>query len=243
VIQNLINLPSDDKVKAYIKIDNLEDEEFINNNYLMFCTKKGIVKKTIVEAFSRPRVNGINAITINEGDMLLEVKLTNGSSEVVLANKNGRAVRFNESEVRSMGRGAAGVRGMKIDDHSGDEIVGMITLDPTDPENTIFVISEKGNGKRSALEEYRTTKRGAKGVKTMKITDKTGKLVSIKLISDNEDIMITTLSGIVIRLGSENLRVMGRATQGVRVIKLDKGESIGDITVIAKAEEDNFEEE
>ncbi len=241
VIQNIINLPNDDKVKAYIKIENLQDEEFINNNYLMFCTKKGIVKKTIVEAFSRPRVNGINALTIREGDQLLEVKLTNGNDEVILANKNGRAVRFSESDIRAMGRSAAGVRGMNIDEEDGDEVVGMITLDPNKPENTIFVISEKGNGKRSALDEYRRTKRGAKGVKTMKITDKTGKLVSIKKVTDDDDLMVTTLSGIVIRLGTEDLRVMGRATQGVRIIKLGKNEGIADVTVIMKSSDSEEE--
>ncbi|MCB9328560.1 MAG: DNA gyrase subunit A [Lewinellaceae bacterium] len=242
VIQNIVNMPADDKVRAYIKIENLEDEEFINNNYLIFCTKRGIVKKTIVEAFSRPRVNGINAITINEGDQLLEVKLTNGNSEVILANRNGRAVRFTESEVRAMGRSAAGVRGMKLDEKDNDEVIGMITLDPTNPDNTILVVSENGYGKRSALDEYRSTKRGAKGVKTLKITDKTGKLVSIKVLTDDEDLMITTESGIIIRMDSNDLRVMGRATQGVRVIKLGTNDKIGDITIISKSEESDEEE-
>ncbi|HRX29008.1 MAG TPA: DNA gyrase subunit A [Saprospiraceae bacterium] len=242
VIQNIVNMPADDKVRAYIKIENLEDEEFINNNYLIFCTKRGIVKKTIVEAFSRPRVNGINAITINEGDQLLEVKLTNGNSEVILANRNGRAVRFTESEVRAMGRSAAGVRGMKLDEKDNDEVIGMITLDPTNPDNTILVVSENGYGKRSALDEYRSTKRGAKGVKTLKITDKTGKLVSIKVLTDDEDLMITTESGIIIRMDSNDLRVMGRATQGVRVIKLGANDKIGDITIISKSEESDEEE-
>ena len=242
VIQNIVNMPADDKVRAYIKIENLEDEEFINNNYLIFCTKRGIVKKTIVEAFSRPRVNGINAITINEGDQLLEVKLTNGKSEVILANRNGRAVRFTESEVRAMGRSAAGVRGMKLDEKDNDEVIGMITLDPTNPDNTILVVSENGYGKRSALDEYRSTKRGAKGVKTLKITDKTGKLVSIKVLTDDEDLMITTESGIIIRMDSNDLRVMGRATQGVRVIKLGTNDKIGDITIISKSEESDEEE-
>nr|HPQ21098.1 DNA gyrase C-terminal beta-propeller domain-containing protein [Saprospiraceae bacterium] len=242
VIQNIVNMPADDKVRAYIKIENLEDAEFINNNYLIFCTKRGIVKKTIVEAFSRPRVNGINAITINEGDQLLEVKLTNGNSEVILANRNGRAVRFTESEVRAMGRSAAGVRGMKLDEKDNDEVIGMITLDPTNPDNTILVVSENGYGKRSALDEYRSTKRGAKGVKTLKITDKTGKLVSIKVLTDDEDLMITTESGIIIRMDSNDLRVMGRATQGVRVIKLGANDKIGDITIISKSEESDEEE-
>ncbi|MCB0691821.1 MAG: DNA gyrase subunit A [Saprospiraceae bacterium] len=242
VIQNIVNMPADDKVRAYIKIENLEDAEFINNNYLIFCTKRGIVKKTIVEAFSRPRVNGINAITINEGDQLLEVKLTNGNSEVILANRNGRAVRFTESEVRAMGRSAAGVRGMKLDEKDNDEVIGMITLDPTNPDNTILVVSENGYGKRSALDEYRSTKRGAKGVKTLKITDKTGKLVSIKVLTDDEDLMITTESGIIIRMDSNDLRVMGRATQGVRVIKLGTNDKIGDITIISKSEESDEEE-
>ena len=179
VIQNIINLPKDDKVKAYINITDLRDEEFINNNFIVFCTKKGLIKKTVVEAFSRPRTNGINAITINEGDNLLEARLTNGSNEILIANKAGRAIRFPEIKVRAMGRSAAGVRGIKLINEN-DSVVGMITVDPADPDISILVISEKGNGKRSALDDYRVTNRGGKGVKTLQITTKTGNLVAIK---------------------------------------------------------------
>ncbi|MBC7884563.1 MAG: DNA gyrase subunit A, partial [Saprospiraceae bacterium] len=198
VIQNLLAIPSDDKVRAYIKIENLNDTDFINNNYIIFCTKRGMVKKTIVEAFSRPRTNGINAITINEGDQLLEAKLTNGINEIIIANKEGRAIRFNESKVRPMGRSAAGVKSMKLGSKN-DEVIGMISADPTKPDYSVFVVSEKGNGKRSPLEDYRITNRGGKGVKTINITTKTGQLVAIKWVSEFDDLMITTADGIVIR--------------------------------------------
>ncbi len=232
VIQNIINLPKDDKVKAYINITDLTDEDFINNNYIVFCTKKGQIKKTLVEAFSRPRTNGINAITINEGDNLLEARLTNGSNEIILANKVGRAIRFPESKVRSMGRSAAGVRGIRLVNDK-DAVVGMICVDPNDPEVSILVVSEKGNGKRSALEDYRITNRGGKGVKTIQITDKTGNLVAIKAVKGEDDLMITNKSGIIIRMNVSDLRVMGRATQGVRAIRLDEDDEIADVTVIA----------
>ena len=237
-IQNIINLPPEDKVRAYIMIDNLNDDAFINAHYLIFCTRKGMIKKTIVEAFSRPRANGINAITINEGDQLLEVKLTNGSNEVLMANRNGRAIRFNEKDVREMGRGAAGVGGMRLD-AGGDEVVGMVTVDPANPA-TIFVASEKGNGKRSSLEDYRVTKRNGKGVKTMQITDKTGRIVAIKAIHEDEDLMITTQAGIIIRMAGSDIRVSGRATQGVKVIKLANEDSIADIAVIKVEEDDDI---
>ncbi len=231
VIQNIINLPKDDKVKAYINITDLTDEGFINNNYIVFCTKKGLIKKTLVEKFSRPRTNGINAITINEGDNLLEARLTNGSNEIILANKVGRAIRFPESKVRAMGRSAAGVRGISLKGEK-DAVVGMICVDPNDPDVSILVISEKGNGKRSALEDYRITNRGGKGVKTLQITSKTGDLVSIKAVNEEDDLMITNRSGIIIRMNVSDLRVMGRATQGVRAIRLDEDDEIADVTVI-----------
>lgn len=241
VIQNLIALPKDDKVKAYIKIEDLTNSEFINENYIVFATQKGLIKKTLVEAFSRPRVNGINAITINEGDTLLEAKLSNGNNEVVLANRSGRAIRFPEGKVRSMGRSAAGVRGMRLQDED-DRIVGMVISDPTNPEESVFVISENGYGKRSSLDAYRTTNRGGKGVKTMQVTDKTGKVIAIKIVTDENDIMISNKSGIVIRIKGSGLRVMGRATQGVKVIKLVKGDTISDVAIIPPSDESDEEE-
>jgi len=241
VIQNLLAIPPDDKVRAYIKIENLNDEEFINNNYIIFCTKQGMVKKTIVEAFSRPRTNGINAITINEGDTLLEAKLTSGSNEIIIANKEGRAIRFNEAKVRPMGRGAAGVKSMKLGSDK-DEVIGMISADPTKPEFSVFVVSEKGNGKRSPLEDYRITNRGGKGVKTINITEKTGQLIAIKWVSEFDDLMITTHDGIIIRTPVSSLRVMGRATQGVKVIRIQDKESIADVTVISREESIDEEE-
>ncbi len=240
VLQNIIGIPQDDKVRAYIKIENLNDEEFINNNYIVFCTKKGMIKKTIVEAFSRPRTNGINAITINEGDQLLEARLSSGKNELVLANREGRAIRFNESKVRPMGRGAAGVRAISLA-HDKDEVIGMLSADPTLMDYSIFVVSEKGNGKRSPLEDYRITNRGGKGVKTINITEKTGKLVAIKWVSEFDDLMITTSDGIVIRTPISSVRVMGRATQGVKVIRIDEKQSIADVAVIRRDE--NIEEE
>lgn len=207
----------------------------------MFCTKKGMVKKTIVEAFSRPRVNGINAITINEGDQLLEAKLTNGQREIILANKGGRAIRFNEAKVRPMGRGASGVKAMTLDNKK-DEIIGMIAADPTLTTHSVFVVSEKGNGKRSPLEDYRITNRGGKGVKTINITEKTGSLVRILWVNEFDDIMITTADGIVIRTPVSALRLMGRATQGVKVIRIDENESIADVTVIRREDKSDEEE-
>lgn len=240
VIQNIINLPKEDKVKAYIIIEDLKSEEFVNNNYIVFCTKKGLIKKTLVEAFSRPRTNGINAITINEGDMLLEAKLTNGHNEILIANRSGRAIRFPEAKVRPMGRSAAGVRGITLSDTTtDDQVVGMVSIDPNDPSATILVVSEKGNGKRSALEDYRITNRGGKGVKTLQVTEKTGALITIKSVTENDDLMISNRSGIVIRMHVGDMRVMGRATQGVRVIRLDEGDSIADVAVVIKEDEEN----
>jgi DNA gyrase subunit A len=241
VLQNILAIPADDKVRAYIKIENLNDEEFINNNYIIFCTKQGMVKKTIVEAFSRPRANGINAITINEGDQLLEAKLTNGNNEIIIANREGRAIRFNESKARPMGRGAAGVKAITLAG-SHDEVVGMISADPTKADFSVFVVSEKGNGKRSPLEDYRITNRGGKGVKTINITEKTGKLIAIKWVSEFDDLMITTEDGIIIRTPVSDVRIMGRATQGVKVIRIGDKETIADVTVIRREETTDEEE-
>ena len=242
VIQNLLSIPKDDKIKAYIIIKDLTDKEFLDNNYIIFCTRKGLIKKTIAEAFSRPRSNGIQAITINDGDQLLEARLTNGQNEILMANKSGRAIRFPEGKVRAMGRSAAGVRGMTLNGVD-DVIVGMVSVDPTDEQTTILVISEKGNGKRSSLEDYRITNRGGKGVKTMQITDKTGALVAIKAVTDQDDLMISNKSGIVIRMPVKDIRTMGRATQGVRVIRIDEGDEIADVAIISDNNSSSVEEE
>ncbi|MCA0238587.1 MAG: DNA gyrase subunit A [Bacteroidetes bacterium] len=240
VIQNLLNIPKEDKVRAYIIVRNLQDEEFINNHYIVFCTRLGQIKKTLLEEYSRPRQGGINAIGINEGDSLIEAKLTNGKNEIILAVQSGKAIRFNEDDVRSMGRTAAGVRGIRVDDEGGDAVVGMVCVDPADTSTSILVVSEKGMGKRSALEDYRTQSRGGKGVKTMNITEKTGHLVAIKTVTDNNDLMITTTSGITIRTSTDELRVMGRATQGVKLIRLEDNDNIADVTVVSSAEEENI---
>jgi DNA gyrase subunit A len=240
VIQNLLSIPKEDKIRAYIKITDLNDDEFIKNNYIVFATRKGIIKKTLVEAFSRPRANGINAITINEGDSLLEARLTNGNSEILMAIRSGRAIRFNETNVRPMGRSAAGVRGIRLADES-DEMVGLICIDLEDKETTIMVVSEKGNGKRTELEDYRVTNRGGKGVKTIQVTDKTGALIALKAVKDEDDLIITSKQGIMIRIGVNEIRVMGRATQGVRVIRLDDDDAIADVAVITESEEVEIE--
>lgn len=219
-IQNMLNIDSDDNVNAFIKIKALDDEEFCKSHYLMFCTKNGVVKKTSLEAYSRPRANGVNAITIREDDKVIQVRLTTGNSEIILANRNGRAIRFNETKVREMGRTATGVRGMTLDGPD-DEVVGMIAINDPQTE-TVMVVSEQGYGKRSDIEDYRITNRGGKGVKTMNITDKTGLLVAIKSVTDENDLMIINKSGITIRLKVTDIRVMGRATQGVRLINLTK---------------------
>ncbi len=229
-IQNLINIPPDDKVKAYINVKNLADADYLKNNFIIMCTKQGTIKKTTLEAYSRPRQNGINAITIHEGDSLLEAKLTNGKCEIMLATKLGKVVRFNEVKVRPMGRNASGVRGVNLDDEAGNtnEVIGMIAL--PDPSVNVLVVSEKGLGKRSELEEYRVTNRGGKGVKTLNISEKTGALVAIKDVTDKNDLMIITKSGIAIRLPVVDLRVMGRATQGVRLINLKDDDEIAAVT-------------
>lgn len=240
VIQNILNLEKDDKVKAYIKIEDLTDEEFINNNYILFCTKKGQIKKTLVKDYSRPRSGGINGITIKDGDTLLEAKLTNGASEIFMATRDGNSIRFNETKVRQMGRTASGVRGVRLQSDT-DAVVGMVSIDPNDTDVTILVLSEKGMGKRSEFEEYRLTNRGGKGVRTMKVSEKTGALFAIKGVREDEDLIITTKSGIMIRIAIESMRVMGRATQGVRVIRIDNKDSIGDIAVIPHEDEEEIE--
>jgi DNA gyrase subunit A len=235
-IQNLISMPKEDNIKAFINIVNLKDEDYINNNFIIMCTKNGIIKKTTVEAYSRPRANGINAISIREGDELLEAKLTNGNSEVILAKKSGKAIRFNESKVRPMGRNASGVMGVRLENDQ-DEVVGMICVSPEVEGTSILVVSEKGYGKRSDLEDYRITGRGGKGVKTLNVTDKTGKLVSIKDVTDNDDLMIINKSGITIRMSVADLRVMGRATQGVRLIKMRETDEIASVAKVSKEED------
>ncbi|SDD23816.1 DNA gyrase subunit A [Mucilaginibacter pineti] len=234
-IQNIINIPKEENIKAYIKLISLKDKEYLENNFIIMCTKKGTIKKTSLEAYSRPRANGINAININEGDSLLEATLTTGSSEIVMALKSGRAIRFNESNVRPMGRTATGVRGITLDGET-DEVVGMISIN--DAETTVLVVSEKGYGKRTDIDDYRVTNRGGKGVKTLNITEKTGNLVAIKGVTDKEDLMIINKSGIIIRIAISELRTMGRATQGVRLITL-KGND--EIASVAKIEHDEDE--
>jgi DNA gyrase subunit A len=238
-IQNLINIEQDDKVKAFICTQNLKDEEYINAHYVIMATKRGQVKKTSLEQYSRPRTNGINAITIKEGDELLEAKLTTGESQVMLALKSGKAIRFEEAKTRPMGRGASGVRGITLA-HNADEVIGMISVD--DMESNILVVSENGYGKRSSLEDYRITNRGGKGVKTISITDKTGSLVSIKNVTDEDDLMIINKSGIAIRMAVEDLRVMGRATQGVKLINLKGSDSIAAVAKVMKEEEEEVED-
>jgi len=235
-IQNLINLPQDDKVLAFINVLNLKDEDYINNHFIVMCTKQGIIKKTSLEAYSRPRVNGINAITIREGDTLLEAKLTNGEQDIMLAVKSGKAIRFPESKVRGMGRNASGVRAISVDSEN-DEVVGMIVVKEGDGFD-VMVVSEQGYGKRSSLEDYRITNRGGKGVKTITVTDKTGELVSLKAVTDEDDLMIITKKGTMIRMGVDTLRVMGRATQGVRLITLRKGDEIASIAKVPASEEE-----
>lgn len=235
-IQNLINLPQDDKVLAFINVLNLKDEEYINNHYIVMCTKQGIIKKTSLEAYSRPRVNGINAITVREGDTLLEAKLTNGEQDIMLAVKSGKAIRFPEIKVRSMGRNASGVRAITVNGEN-DEVVGMIVVEEGDGFD-VMVVSEQGYGKRSALEDYRITNRGGKGVKTITVTDKTGELVSLKAVTDEDDLMIITKKGTMIRMGVDTLRVMGRATQGVRLITLRKGDEIASIAKVPASDEE-----
>jgi len=246
-IQNLINIPQDDKVKAYVKVQDITDTDYINNNFIVMCTKSGVIKKTSLEAYSRPRTNGINAITIRENDELLEAKLTNGKNEIVLASSSGRAIRFNEEAVRPMGRNASGVRGIKIDDAT-EEVVGMICVE--DVYTTILVVSKRGYGKRTYLNDpedqepvYRITNRGGKGVKTLNITSKTGDLLSIKNVVDEDDLMIITKSGVAIRMNVDSIRTMGRATQGVRLINLKGTSEIAAIARVPRGDEDEAGEE
>ena len=238
-IQNLINIEQDDKVMAYINTGDLKDEDYIKNNFIIMCTKKGVIKKTSLESYSRPRTNGINAITIREDDQLLEAKITNGSNEIMMALKSGKAIRFNEQDVRSMGRTASGVRGIRLTDEKKDEVVGMICVE--NEEANVMVVSENGYGKRSVVSDYRITKRGGKGVKTINITDKTGELISLKNVSDEDDLMIINKSGIAIRLKVSGLRVMGRATQGVRLINLKGKDGIAAVAKIAGGGDDEDE--
>ncbi len=234
-IQNLINIEQDDRVKAFICTQDLKDEDYVNNHYVIMATKMGQVKKTSLEQYSRPRSNGINAITVKDGDELLEAKLTNGNSQIMLAVKSGKAIRFEEGKTRPMGRNASGVRGIRLKDKK-DEVVGMISVN--DMDANILVVSENGYGKRSSLEDYRLTNRGGKGVKTISITEKTGKLVTLKSVSDSDDLMIINKSGIAIRMEVEDLRVMGRATQGVKVISLKDGDSIAAVAKVMKNDDD-----
>ena len=240
-IQNLLNIDSDDKVNAFIRVKNLQtDEEFINSHYLIFATKQGVVKKTVLEQYSRPRANGVIAISIREDDQVIGVRMTNGNTQVLMANRNGRAIRFHESAVRVMGRTATGVRGMTLDTDGQDEVIGMICI--KDPETeSIMVVSEQGYGKRSEIEDYRVTNRGGKGVKTLNVTEKTGKLVSIKSVTDDSDLMIINKSGITIRVKVSDFRIMGRATQGVRLINLEKRHD--EIASVCKVASEPDEEE
>jgi DNA gyrase subunit A len=225
-IQNMINIEQGDKVRAFINVKDLTNKEYVENNFIILCSKKGTIKKTSLDAYSRPRQNGIIAINIREGDNLLEAKLTNGQNEIIMALKSGRAIRFNEKTVRPMGRNASGVRGVRLANEQ-DEVIGMICLQNTDQD--ILVVSENGYGKKSKLEDYRVTNRGGKGVKTINITEKTGNLIAIKDVSDNDDLMIINRSGIIIRMAVANLRVMGRATQGVRLINIREGDAIASV--------------
>ena len=228
-IQNLLNIDSDDSVTAYLRVKSLDDTEYINSHYVLFCTKKGVIKKTLLEQYSRPRQNGVNAITIREDDSVIEVRMTNGNNEIIIANRNGRAIRFHEAAVRVMGRTATGVRGITLDNDGQDEVIGMICIKDLETES-VMVVSEQGYGKRSEIEDYRKSNRGGKGVKTMNITEKTGKLVTIKSVTDENDLMIINKSGITIRLKVADVRIMGRATQGVRLINLEKrNDQIGSV--------------
>ena len=239
-IQNVINIEPDDKIKTYLNVKNLKDDEYVNNNYIVLGTKRGIIKKTSLEAYSRPRTNGVIAITVREGDELLDAVMTNGSSEILLAGRNGRCCRFDENDARALGRTASGVRGINIDED--DEVIGMITYDPNAEDasaHSILVVSENGYGKRSDFEEYRKTNRGSKGVKTLNITDKTGALVAMKNVTDENDLMIINRSGLTIRMAVSDIRVAGRATQGVRLINIKEGDSIAAVSAVNKSEDES----
>ena len=233
-IQNVINIEQDDKILAYINVSTLTDQDYINNNFIILCTKKGIIKKTSLEAYSRPRQNGVNAITIREEDQLLEARLTNGNHHIMMAVRSGKAVRFEDSSVRPIGRTASGVRGITLG-HEMDEVVGMVCVENENED--ILVVSENGYGKRSKIEDYRLTHRGGKGVKTINITEKTGELISIKSVDDNNDLMIITQSGLTIRMSISSLRILGRTAQGVRLINLKEGDKIASITIVPTSED------
>jgi DNA gyrase subunit A len=235
-VQNLLNIETDDKIRAFINVPKLNDEEYINNNFVILCTKKGIIKKTSLEAYSRPRQNGINAITVREGDCLIEAKLTNGTNEILMAIKSGKAIRFNESKVRAVGRNASGVRGVTLANVDTDEVIGMVCV--SSPDIRIMVVSENGYGKRSDVSDYRVTNRGGKGVKTINLTEKTGDLIAIKGVTDNEDLMIITKVGLTIRLAISEFRVAGRATQGVKLINIKENDSIAAVAQVPKSQED-----
>ena len=242
-IQNLLNIEPGDVVTAYLRVKNLNDEDFINSHYVVFCTKNGVIKKTLLEQYSRPRQNGVNAITIREDDRVIEVRMTNGDNEIIIANRNGRAIRFHESTVRCMGRTATGVRGITLDEDGQDEVIGMVCVKDTETES-IMVVSEQGYGKRSEIDDYRITNRGGKGVKTLNITEKTGKLVAIKTVTDENDLMIINKSGITIRMKVEDVRIMGRATQGVRLINLEKrNDQIGSVCKVESEHEEEISAE
>jgi DNA gyrase subunit A len=235
-IQNLLQISPDDKVRAIIDIPNLEDVDYVNSHYIVLCTKQGVIKKTNLADFSRPRQTGVNAITIVEGDQLLEAKLTDGNCEIMMAVASGRAIRFPEGKVRPTGRGAIGVAGIEVDD-ANDEVVGLINVNASTPERTVLVVSEKGYGKRTSVEEYRITNRGGKGVKTINVTEKTGKLVGLLDVSEKEDLMITCKSGVTIRMKVADISEQGRATQGVKLIRIDEGDEIAAISKIDVDEE------
>jgi len=237
-IQNLISIPPDDKVRAILDVKDLKDEAFVGTHYIVLCTQDGTIKKTSLADFSRPRQTGVNAITIMEGDRLLEARLTDGNSEILLAVKSGRAIRFEEEKVRPTGRGAIGVGGIEVDD-AKDEVIGMICVNKEDKSRTVLVVSEKGYGKRTPIDEYRITNRGGKGVKTISVTEKTGKLVGILDVTEDEDLMITCRSGVTIRMPVNGISSQGRATQGVKLIRLDESDEIAAITKLDKLEEEN----
>ena len=233
-IQNVIQIEPDDKVRAYINVRRLDDKEYVDNNYIVMCTKEGVIKKTKLEAYSRPRQNGVNAITIKEGDELIDAALTSGHAEILIAAREGKAIRFPENTVRAIGRTGAGVKGISIEE--GDEVIGMVCVEPENKKD-ILVLSENGYGKRTDLDDYRITNRGGKGVKTIQITEKTGKLISIQAVDDENDLMIINRSGITIRTAVTDIRLAGRATQGVKVINLRNGDQIASVMAVPKSEE------
>jgi DNA gyrase subunit A len=239
-MQNLINIEPNDNVRAFINVKNLNDEDYINNNFIVLCTTKGIIKKTSLEAYSRPRINGVNAITVRDGDELLEARMTNGQHHIMLAIKSGRAIRFPENSVRPMGRTASGVRGIRLASEKNDYVIGMVTVE--NKEKEILVVSEKGYGKRSDIDEYRITNRGGKGVKTINVTEKTGTLIALKDVTDNHDLMIITQFGNILRSPVSALRVMGRATQGVRLINLRESDIIASVACVLVSEDEETED-